>query len=286
MRLVTFSGIGFRFSGNNDGEGMRLFAEKIRDDFNRNPPDGDRLVYLSKPESDHFRSYININPLSLPVRLFVEIAYATAKPDLDAEADHYTPIYAKALAKLLAVMPAAEPLIVLAHSQGTNIGASTLAHLYRTDIGLLANRPVRCVMFDPKVDVARITGLFGEAQGSPFSLLFFQSEMDPLGNQNAGFKFIDEFKQGDHLWVASVGHGSITEFEVLDSVREMLTYEDYVQFRAVQKEYARKGTRGHPNPNDVLKMGQAINALYIKDRKPLEPLYQFIAGRLDPFYQS
>ena len=284
MRAFTFSGINGAFTDINRGEEL---IELVRD-LRAALPAGTALNYDGIEGQDHFISHVNWGTL------LSQLGPATlldGSPVLNAEAQQVAPVAAAALVQSVAGDPT-EPVLLLAHSQGTNNATFTLRHLLRQSPAFFAQRAVRCLYFDPKAGPNHVQELFVMGANLDFPFLFFQSERDLLSNQGViGSRFIDQFHFGDHLYVADLGHGDIIDWDMLASAkRRWLTRDEYREYlRDVGKERMRIAQeRGKPGwtTADELRVDK-YKRNYTMDTGALTPaLVGFARGNLASKYQS
>jgi hypothetical protein len=284
MRIFTFSGIRGEFSGTNRGGEIIQLAR----DLAANLPSTAGAAYDGAEGADHFVSEINLG------RLLGELGPATlldGSPVLNEEARRVAPV---AAAQLLQLAPAdaAEPVVIIAHSQGTNNATFTLQRLLAREPGFFAARAVRCLFFDPKVGPDHVRDVFAQSAGLDLPFLFLQSERDLLSNQGViGTRFIDQFHLGNHLYVAGLGHNDIEDWEVLEDPRlRWLTRPEYHGYiREVEKERLRlRQERGKPGwtTADELRV-EKFKKAYAMNKGGLTPaLLQFAQGRLAAKYES
>ena len=124
MRIFTFSGIRGSFVGTNNGAEIIQLAKDLVDAL----PAHTGAVYSGEPGEDHFTSGINWT------RLLGEVGLATlldGSPLLNEEAARVAPVAAAALRS--APLAEDEPVVIVAHSQGTNNATFTLRHLLTHD---------------------------------------------------------------------------------------------------------------------------------------------------------
>src|SRR6266545_1557663 len=121
MRIITFSGIRGGFNGTNHGEEIVQFAR----DFVAALPGTATPVYDGIEGHDHFISQVNWS------KLIGEVGLATfldGSPLLNEEASRVAPVAADAILQRTAATPG-EPVVIIAHSQGTNNATFTVRHL-------------------------------------------------------------------------------------------------------------------------------------------------------------
>lgn len=231
MKLFTFSGISATLSGTNDGTGIIELAEKTIAAL----PTTENIRYTGTADADHFRSYVNYGTMLGNIADAVRLGGVTV---LNEEASRLSPKYAAALSSAVAADPA-EPVLILAHSQGTNNLTWTLLNLAQNEPGFFESRAVRCALFDPKVGRSYMEQLFALfPDPTQLSFLFFQSENDLLGDQSMFIpKFIDEFPHGNHLWVKDLNHTSIHEWAMLNKPQRWL---DLFGFQAYARAWRKK----------------------------------------------
>ena len=161
---------------------------------------------------------------------FQDLVRLSGSSVLNEEAGRLSPQYATALANAMAD-DAAEEVLILAHSQGTNDLTWTLLELARNHADFFAGRSVRCALFDPKVGRNYMEQIFGTFSVKQLSFLFFQSQNDILGDQGMLVpKFIKEFPHGNHIWVKGLDHGSIREWAVLNKPQRWLDLFGFEKF--------------------------------------------------------
>ena len=155
MKLFTFSGINGRFFGENEGKGIVDFAHKLsKSAASQSSPL--TIDYVGESGVDHFVSNVNLGGIfSDPTSLFT----LSASNELDIEASLFAPIYGRKI--LESLTGDTDPVLVLAHSQGTNIFAFTWRWLLEHHSATLTNRRTRIILFDPKVGVTHIQDLLG-----------------------------------------------------------------------------------------------------------------------------
>lgn len=282
MRLFTFSGIRGSFIGTNPGTGLIKLARAIVDEL----PAAAKPEYEGVGGVDHFISKVNLSSIvGNPEAIFS----LDGAPELDAEGAEFAPGYAAAMVNALKGDDES-PVLILAHSQGTNIAAYTLAHLLDGDLDFNAKRPVRIAMFDAKVSPSMVEPLFRRAES--FDFLFLQSEFDPLGNQNLGRarKFTDHFPRGNHLWVKGLDHGSIVNPKVMGEEQEVLVRKRYLKLQ----DDISKARIDVNIPPKALSPASVIDA-HIKGvvrrfkgekARPLDALTGFLRGKLAKQFQS
>ena len=285
MRIITFSGIRGGFDGTNRGEEIVQFAR----DFLAALPGTTAPVYDGIEGHDHFISEINWS------KLLGEVGLATfldGSPLLNEEARKVAPVAADAILQRTAASPG-DPVVIIAHSQGTNSATFTVRHLISHHAGFFANRPVRCLFLDPKVGPNHVSDVFAMSAELDLPFLFFQSEQDLLSNRGVlGTRFIDQFRLGNHLYVASLGHNDIDDWAMLDQAKlRWLTRPEYQEgyLRALEKERLRlRQERGKPGwtTMDELKVDRFKKA-YAMNTGPLtSAVVQFAQGRLAKRYES
>ena len=285
MRIITFSGIRGGFNGINHGEEIVQFAR----DLVAALPGTAAPVYDGIEGQDHFISEINWS------RLLGEVGLATfldGSPLLNEEARRVAPVAADAILQLSAASPG-DPVVIIAHSQGTNNATFTVRHLISHQADFFTNRPVRCLFLDPKVGPNQVSDVFAMSADLDLPFLFFQSEQDLLSNQGVlGTRFIDQFRLGNHLYVAGLAHNDIADWDMLDQAKlRWLTRPEYQDdyLRALEKERLRlRQERGKPGwtTMDELKMDKFKKA-YAMNTGPLTPaVVQFAQGRLAQRYES
>ncbi len=284
MRIFTFSGIRGEFSGTNHGGEIIQLAR----DLAANLPGTAGADYDGVEGADHFISEINLG------RLLGELGPATlldGSPLLNEEARRVAPAAAAQLVQLAPAAPA-DPVLIIAHSQGTNNATFTIRRLLNQNREFFAGRAVRCLFFDPKVGPDHVRDVFAQSAGLDLPILFLQSEKDLLSNQGViGTRFIDQFHLGNHLYVAGLGHNDINDWEVLDDAKlRWLTRPEYHGYiREVEKERLRlRQERGKPGwtTADELKV-EKFKKAYAMNTGALTPaLLQFAQGRLAAKYES
>lgn len=288
MKLFTFSGINGRFFGENEGKGIVDFAHKLsKSAASQSSPL--TIDYVGESGVDHFVSNVNLGGIfSDPTSLFT----LSASNELDIEASLFAPIYGRKI--LESLTGDTDPVLVLAHSQGTNIFAFTWRWLLEHHSATLTNRRTRIILFDPKVGVTHIQDLLGLDRDREFlDFLFFQSENDPLGNQTLGIggKFIDHYEIGDHLWVRELDHGSIVDWKSLQKNLTVLTLPEYVPFRHAWRKAAihtHRGGRRTKNPaaQRAKAIRKVLSGLDLPKRKPSEAVLAFLSGHLPAKFTS
>jgi len=284
MRAFTFSGINGAFTDINRGEELIELVKDLRAAL----PAGTPLNHDGIEGQDHFISEINWGTL------LSQLGPATllnGSPVLNAEAQRVAPGAAAALLQSTAGDPT-EPVLILAHSQGTNNATFTLRQLLRQSPAFFAQRAVRCLFLDPKVGPNHVQELFVMGANLDFPFLFFQSERDLLSNQGVfGSRFIDQFPFGNHLYVVDLGHGDIIDWDMLAvAKRRWLTRDDYRTYlRDIGKERMRIAQeRGKPGwtTADELRV-EKFKRNYKMDTGALTPaLTEFAQGTLSSKYQS
>lgn len=284
MRVFTFSGIQGSFSDINRGEALIQLAK----DLSKALLPKTTLIYEGLENQDHFISRVNWSTL------LSQLGPATlldGSPVLNDEGARVTPIAAPELIARVASDPT-EPVLIIAHSQGTNNAAFTLRHLLNNHPAFFAQRAVRCLFLDPKVGPNHVRALFEMSGNIDLPFLFFQSERDLLSNQGVfGSRFIDQFSHGDHLFVAGLGHGDIHDWDMLHSAKRrwltLLEYQKYI--REVEKERIRIAReRGKPGwtTADQLRVDK-FKKYYKMNTGALTPaLCEFIQGQLSNRYRS
>lgn len=286
MKLFTFSGISASLAGTNSGSGMIELANDVCAAL----PAAQRPVYAGLKDKDHFPSYINYGSMLGEVLGAVQLDGSAV---LNAEAAEYAPRYADALSEAVAADPA-EEVIVLAHSQGTNNLTFALTHLASTKPQFFERRVVRCALLDPKVGRNFMEQLIVLLPPEKLSLLFFQSELDVLGDQGLlAPKFLVEFPHGNHIWVKGLDHGSIREWASLKKAQYWL---DLFGYLAYQRDYRKKvialkqETRGGQLGTVQLLALDRWKAQYAREDmnrdKLSEALLGFLTGKLPEKYVS
>jgi pimeloyl-ACP methyl ester carboxylesterase len=284
MRIFTFSGIRGAFSDINRGETLIQLARDLRTRLTSEPA----VEYEGLAGSDHFISEINWSTL------VSQIGAATlldGSPVLNAEALRVAPVAAAAMRALVAANPR-EPVLILAHSQGTNNATFTLHHLLRHSPGFFAQRAVRCLYFDPKVGPNHVRDLFIMSAAFDFPFLFLQSEQDLLSNQGVfGTRFIEQFPHGNHLYVAGLDHSDILDFDMLaQAKRRWLTLLEYQRYmRAVEQERIRIAQqRGKPGwtTADALRLDKFKKNYQMNAGALIPGLVEFSSGKLSNRYKS
>lgn len=277
MRIFTFSGIQGGFVGANDGEELRQLA----DDFRTAIPDLG-ITYKGYYDEDHFRSKINWSTLLSQMGLATIL---DGSPVLNEEADRVSQIAGPKM--VLNAPDPEEPILILAHSQGTNIATFTIKWLLNNNPNFLKKRPMRCLFFDPKVGPDHVTEVFSRVDELDVPFLFLQSEKDPLSRQGVlGSRFISQFDLGNHLFVAGLGHSDILDWDMLANAKlRWLTRDAYhKQFRhAVEKERVRLSReRGKPGwtTSEAMRLDRFITR-YPMNKEALTPgLISFVKGSL------
>lgn len=285
MKLFTFSGIGATFRDLNDGAGLVEFAEKVRGAMG---PAG--IDYHGEPDVDHFVSYVNFTVLFGDPFGVVSLS---GNAQLNAEADRLAPVYGKAVLDWMDGPGAGDKtMLVLAHSQGTNNFVTTWNWLLENAATKMKARATRAVLFDPKVCVTRVEQLLGYDPDRAFlDVLFFQSELNLLGNQTLGWggRFIDQFPVGNHLWVRGLDHGQIVDWRKMSRPREMMTQPEYLRFR---HEYTKAAVRRRPGRGrHRLNKRNAALARFtkkypMKKAAPAKIVTAFLNGRLPGKFAS
>jgi len=284
MRIFTFSGIKGAFADINRGETLIELAKDLRRELTAEPA----VEYEGIASTDHFISEINWSTL------VSQLGIATlldGSPVLNAEALRIAPVAADAMRSLVGPDPS-EPVLIIAHSQGTNNATFTLNHLLRNAPGFFSQRPVRCLFFDPKVGPNHVRELFVMGASLDFPFLFLQSEDDLLSNQGVlGTRFIEQFPHGDHLYVAGLGHSDILDFGMLSQAkRRWLTLLEYQKYmRAVEKQRIRIAQeRGKPGwtTADALKLDKFKRNYSMNVGSLIPALVEFATGKLSKKYQS
>jgi hypothetical protein len=279
MRLFTFSGISGSFVGTNDGQQFVQFAQDIIAQSS-----GQSITYNGKRGEDHFTSDVNYSALLSTLEGAVTL---NGSPILNREAWDRAPIYAAALLEALPTDPT-EPLILLGHSQGTNLLTFTLKYIHDMTPGILQTRPIRIALFDPKVGPNYVEQLFVYYSAADVRFLFVQSDHDLLGNQSIfATKFIDQFPHGNHWWIRGLDHSSIREWSSYAVEQSFLTLESYLQFRRdcrkelirLQQEFGKPGL----NTTYMLKFQDFQKKYPMKKAKLGTPLLSFLTtGRFGP----
>ena len=284
MRVFTFSGINGAFSNINHGAELILLAKELREALLTD----EAVSYDGVEGQDHFISRINWGTL------LSQLGPATlldGSPVLNDEAAQVAPVAAAAIRDRTSADPA-ESVLILGHSQGTNNATFTLRHLLDRAPEFFAERPVRCLYFDPKVGPNHMHELFVMGANLDFPFLFFQSERDLLSNQGViGTRFIDQFPHGDQLYVAGIGHGDIIDYGMLGQAKRrwltLLEYQTYI--RALGKERIRVAQeRGKPGwtTADELRLDK-FKRDYAMNAGALTPaLVEFARGELSNRYRS
>jgi hypothetical protein len=250
-------------------------------------PEANRPSYSGVPGVDHFRSYVNLGTLSGELEDAVRFAGSTV---LNEEAERLSPGYANEIADGSQAEPM-EPVLVLAHSQGTNNLVHSLRYLLQSRPEFFSERKVRCALFDPKVGRNHVEEIFVLDSKGQISFLFFQSENDVLGNQALfAAKFIDEFPHGDHIWVRKLNHTSIHEWTSYQTARGWLDLAGYQQFkRDCSKERIRlEQDFGKPflNTTYMLKWQKYKDKYPTKTGQLSRALFGFLAGKLPRTFES
>ena len=286
MKLFTFSGVSASLSGVNAGLGLIELANNVATAM----PAHERPTYRGTNDVDHFRSYVNFGTM---LGSFQDLVRLDGSMVLNAEAARLSPQYAAALANSMAD-DAAEDVLILAHSQGTNNLTWTLLELARNHADFFAERSVRCALFDPKVGRNYMEQIFGTFSPEQLSFLFFQSQNDILGDQGMLIpKFIEEFPHGNHIWVKGLDHGSIREWAVLNQPQRWLDLFGFQKFdrawhqKVIELKQELRG--GQMGTVQLLRLDKWVNQ-YAKDEmasdKLTEALLEFLQGQLPEKFKS
>jgi hypothetical protein len=283
MRLFTFSGIAASITDINDGIELVEFASNVASAL----PADSRPSYDGRADVGHFRSFINYAVLLGDLERLVTL---DGSPALNEEADELAPKYGQAILDQTSADPK-ETIMVLAHSQGTNLCAHTLIYIFNNQPAFFEERSIRCALFDPKVGANYMETIFGLVQLQGVSFLFFQSENDILGNQAFLLpKFIDEFPHGDHLWVRGLNHSEIRDWSRMNRPQGILTLPKYSDFRRdYRKEKLRlQQERGKPGFStvEVSALQKFVKEYSMIKAKPSEALLGFLQGDLATKFQS
>jgi hypothetical protein len=291
MRIFSFSGIASGFSGINHGGDLVRFVNGFIGTLPNTAGaryTGTEFADPAAPDTDHFISRINWGTLLGQLGLSV---FGDGSPVLNEEADKVAGAAAKCI--LQSRVSDDEPLLFVAHSQGTNIATFTLNRLVQTHRSFVDAHPIRCLFFDPKVGPNLVHTLFSQSSEERLSFLFLQSENDFLANQRVvgGGRFIDEFDLGNHLWVADQDHSSIHDIDMLgsESLRWLTRPEYYAyQKKLKSRQFELQRTRGtRPLTAENIADLNRFKSSYTMDQGPLLPaLRQFALGALGNAYTS
>jgi len=278
MRAFTFSGINGSFVGYNDGTELKNLT---RDLFKAMPDVA--ISYDGRDNGDHFLSHINWTTL------LSQLGIATildGSPVLNEEADRVACV---AGPEMVARQPSdpKEPVLIIAHSQGTNIATFTLRWLLNNHPDFFQNRAVRCLYFDPKVGPDHVSEVFALTGDLDVPFLFIQSEKDLRSRQGVlGTRFISQFRLGNHLFVAGLGHSEIIEWKQLDSPkRRWLTRDAYHNkyLRDVEKErmrIAKERSRPGWTTSDSLRLERYMKKYPMNTESLVPGLISFAKGSL------
>lgn len=282
MKLFTFSGVSFSFTGTNAGDGLIDLARAVVKAFPSPAPE-----YHGVQDQDHFRSFVNLGTLLGEIEDAVRL---TGSGALNAEAIVLAEKYGKTMAEAMAINPKKEVLI-MAHSQGTNNAVFSLQWLINQSPQFFAQRTVRCVLFDPKVGRNHMERLFGTFPKEKLSFLFIQSQNDILGNQALFVpKLTSEFPHGDHIWVKGLDHGSIEEWATLKKQQKWLKAVGYVEFTRAHArkiiELRREMNGRALNTTKLLDLQRWVNRYPMNKGKITDALLGFLQGELPSAFRS
>ncbi|MBA4148016.1 MAG: hypothetical protein H0X66_07850 [Verrucomicrobia bacterium] len=278
MRIFTFSGINGGFVGQNDGVELKYLARDFTTALSNLP-----LTYKGKDNEDHFRSSINWTTLLSQVGLATVL---DGSPVLNEEADRLSQVIGPKLVSKQPTDPV-EPILILAHSQGTNVATFTLLWLLNNNPEFFKKRSVRCLFLDPKVGPNNVEEVFNRTGDLDLPFLFLQSEKDLLSRQGVlGTRFISQFHLGNHLFVSGLGHSDIVHWELLkDPKLRWLTRDGYHNkyLRDVQKERVRiSKERSRPGwtTSDSLRLERYMKKYPMNQESLIPGLLSFAKGSL------
>jgi hypothetical protein len=293
MKLFTFSGIRADIEGFNPGNDLINLAQAIINNWTQLPSNLSIPVPSYDREQNHFISKVNLAQISTELRNLLTL---DASHTLNNEAMLVQEKYAE---RLLQESVGTETILILAHSQGTNICTHVLDLIADSLPNFFHQHTLRCVFFDPKVGVNKTEDLWSSLEPEvtqKIKFLYFQSQNDLLDNQGfQGRKFIDEYLIGDHLFVQGLDHTTIchwgdsqTPASLSYPGRRMLTSSDYHLYKKdYQAEVSRRNRHSSKGVRNLISRDTFLSTFAMVPGPATTPLLEFLStGELSPNYQS